>query len=246
MSYLLYCIVHQDHQEPRIRFLGYPRASIMVREAGLAAVVSKLANGDLAPDVPRLLVYAKIVESFNRDRTVVPMRYGCTFAELAEIANFLELHRQRYSRLLEEVDGRVEMSARAVLRNPVAVPMVNGSPPVLMRLARNTAQPGAAYLTERRRYYASKDELEKRREEVRKRVCAVAEGKFIGCVSESARPEDRELLSMHFLVPRHGIGSFGDALRLLAVDPQISVAVTGPWPPYNFVCPVPAIHPNSS
>jgi len=116
----------------------------------------------------------------------------------------------------------------------------------LIRLARDAAQPGAAYLAGRRRYYASKDELEKRREEVRKRVCAMAEGKFVRCSSESAGREDQEQLSMHFLVPRHGIGSFRDALHPLVADPQILFAVTGPWPPYNFVCPAPATSPNSS
>ena len=245
MSFLLYCIVHGDHQEPRrnVRFLGYPRASIMVRQAGLGAVVAKVASTDLAPDVPRLLVYAKIVELFNRDRTLIPMRYGCTFAKLAEIANFLELHRQRYARLLEEVDGRVEMSARAVFRNPVARPNANGARPPLIRLARAAAGPGAAYLAERRKYYACAEALEKRREEVRKGVCAMAERKFVRCASESAPRADQEVLSMHFLVPRDGIRSFTDALRPLTTGPEISFTVSGPWPPYNFVCPRPATPP---
>src|SRR5437879_3870923 len=43
VSFLLYGIVHGDRMEPRekLRFIGYPRASIMVRTARLAAIVSK-------------------------------------------------------------------------------------------------------------------------------------------------------------------------------------------------------------
>lgn len=238
MSCLLYCVVHDNHQEPRpkLRFLGYPRASIMIRAGGLGAVVSKASSADLAPDVPRLLVYAKIVESFNRDRTVIPMRYGSRFGDLAEIAAFLEQHRERYLRLLGEVDGRVEMSAHASLGNPAAPPPAGGSSRPLIRLAREAAGPGAAYLAERRRYYALKGEFEKRRDEIRKGICEMAEGAFVRYTSECATREGKEALSMHFLVPRQGIASFTDVLRPLTTAPEVSLAITGPWPPYNFVC----------
>lgn len=76
MSFLLYGIVHGDRKEPRekLRFAGYPRASIMVRTERLGAIVSKLSLADADPDVMRLLVYSKIVESFNNERAVIPMR----------------------------------------------------------------------------------------------------------------------------------------------------------------------------
>jgi Gas vesicle synthesis protein GvpL/GvpF len=239
MSYLLYCIVHEDHPGPRPepRFLGYPRASIMARAAGLGAVVSKLSAVDRAPDVARLLVYARIVESFNRERTVIPMRYGCRFEDLGEISRLLEQHRDRYLRLLDEVDGRVELSVRATVSNPATPPHAAVSARPLIRLSPRAAGPGAAYLAERRRFYAFREELEKRRDEMSKGICARAQGTFVRCTSECTTRDGEEILSMHFLVPRASVELFASKLHPPGPSPEISLLVTGPWPPYNFVCP---------
>jgi gas vesicle protein GvpL/GvpF len=248
MSYLVYCILDGRRRTPRreVRFLGYPQASIMVRAAGLAAVVSRTSAADLAPDVPRLLAYAKVVEWYNRERTVIPMRFGCTFGELGEIRGLLENHRGEYQQLLAEFEGRAEMSARVTLeelqsrkRGGIETPV-----PSLGLLVGNGAGPGTAYLTERSAAYALRNELEKRRDEIRRAISGMAKGTFDRWTSEYRVRGSTGVLAVHFLVPRKGIGKFIESMKRLTPCPDSSLAVTGPWPPYNFVPPPAALLPH--
>lgn len=234
MSYLLYCIVRADHEEleQKKRLLGYPRASIMIRAGGLGAVLSETSRADLTPDVPRLLAYAAIVDSFNRDRTVIPMRFGCRFANLTEVARLLERDRQRYHALLRELDGRVEMSVY-VRAGDFAAPALSESAALV------AGGPGTAYLEERRRCYALREQAERRDEEIAARICTMARGRFVRHARAAVNGEAPGSFSIHFLVPREGIAAFAEAIRPMSGPAGPSLRVTGPWPPYNFVCASP-------
>ena len=227
MSLLLYGIVHGDRMEPRekLRFIGYPHASIMARTDRLGAIASKLSLADADPDVMRLLVYSKIVESFNHERAVIPMRYGCRFKTIGDVVELLKREQGTFGALLDELDGRVEMSANVAFDDP--------------RDDRETLPPSASampsgmgYLAARRRHYSLVDQSGARREEVRKSLCAMAEGKFIRAIPEQSSHDRKSMLTIHFLVPREGVAEFTRALR---ADRRRSIEVSGPWPPYNFV-----------
>jgi gas vesicle protein GvpL/GvpF len=229
VSFLLYGIVHGDRMEPRekLGLIGHPRASIMVRTDRLGAIVSRLSPADADPDVVRLLVYSKIVESFNNERAVIPMRYGCRFKTIGDIVEFLTREQGTFGALLDELDGRVEMSANVALDDP----RDDREPPASRWLS--SAMPsGMGYLAGRRRYYSLVDQSGVRREEVRKSICALAEGKFIRAIPEQARDDRKSMLTIHFLVPRAGVVEFTRALR---ADRRRSIELSGPWPPYNFV-----------
>jgi gas vesicle protein GvpL/GvpF len=236
VSYLVYCILDGGRREPRgkVRFLGYPRASIMVRAGGLGAVVSRTSPADAAADVARLLVYSKIVEWYNREQTVIPMRYGCTLAGLTEVARFLEAHKGDYLRLLAELDGRVEMSARVSIEDSGGAESSNPRTESSASFARGGAA-GISYLARRSRYYALREASERRREELSKRICTMADGTFVRSTSEYDRRDGENVLCLHFLVPRGQVETFTRALRPLRATVKGSLAVTGPWPPYNFV-----------
>ncbi len=229
MSFLLYGIVHGDRVEPRekLRFLGYPRASIMARTDRLGAIVSKLSLADADPDVVRLLIYSKIVESFNYERAVIPMRYGCRFETIGDIVEFLKREQGTFGALLDELDGRVEMSANVAFDDPRDD---RETPP--SQLLSSAMPSGMDYLAGRRRYYSLVDQSGARREEVRRSLCAMAEGKFIRAIPEQSSRDRKSMLTIHFLVPREGVVEFTRALR---ADRRRSIEVSGPWPPYNFV-----------
>jgi hypothetical protein len=229
VSFLLYGIVHGDRMEPRekLRLIGYPRASIMVRTDRLGAIVSKLSLADADPDVVRLLVYSKIVESFNNERAVIPMRYGCRFKTIGDIVEFLMREQGAFGALLDELDGRVEMSANVTLDDPR-----DDREPPASRLLSSAMPSGMGYLAGRRRYYSLVDQSGARREEVRKSLCALAEGKFIRAIPEQSSHDRKSMLTIHFLVPREGVVEFTRALR---ADRRRSIELSGPWPPYNFV-----------
>jgi Gas vesicle synthesis protein GvpL/GvpF len=229
VSFLLYGIVHGDRMEPRekLRFIGYPRASIMVRTDRLGAIVSKLSLADADPDVVRLLVYSKIVESFNNERAVIPMRYGCRFKTIGDIVEFLTREQGTLGALLDELDGRVEMSAHVAFNDQRDD---RTTPP--SRWLSSAMPSGIGYLAGRQRYYSLVDESGARREEVRKSLCAMAKGKFIHAIPEQSSHDRKSMLTIHFLVPRAGVVEF---TRALQADRRRSIEVSGPWPPYNFV-----------
>ncbi len=229
MSFLLYGIVHGDRREPRekLRFIGYPRASIMARTDRLGAIVSRLSLADADPDVARLLVYSKIVESFNHERTVIPMRYGCRFKTIGDVAEFLKRERGTFGALLDELDGRVEMSAVVPFEDP---DQVRATPPSRQLSSANPS--GIGYLAGRRKHYALVDQSGARREKARRALCAMAEGKFIRAIPGQSGHDWKSKLTIHFLVPREGVAEF---TRALLADRRRSIEVSGPWPPYNFV-----------
>jgi len=238
MSYLVYCILNGDRKEPaeRPRFPGYPDAAILARSAGLAAAASNTVAADAAPDVARLLVYSKIVEWFNRDRTVVPMRYGCIFRDLGEIAKFLDTHKDRYVPLLEQLKGKAEMSVRIALREsaPAPLSLASRSGELHTNSTGTSSGSGAAYLAARRDYYALQQAAEKRREDTCRAIREMAEGTYVAFKSEYGVTDGQGLLSLHFLVVRARIDDFKEALRPLSAASRKSIIVTGPWPPYNF------------
>jgi hypothetical protein len=240
MSYLVYCVLNGERQEPRrkLRFLGYPPASIMLRACELGVVASETSGEYPAPDVARLLAYSKVVESYNRERTVIPMRYGCIMGTLAEMRRLVEDHQREYRQLLAELDGHAEMCARVALDETRSFTPLRTDPapqPFARFGGRDHDRPGIAYLAERTNYYARKEDFDNHCEEIRRSICGIAEGVFIRCASEYGTRGGKRILELYFLVSRSGIDAFRDALRPLTAHAGSSVAVTGPWPPYNFV-----------
>ncbi len=242
MSYLLYCIVDGNVEEPREKqsFPLLPPVSILVRTAGLGAVVSQTPAPTVDRDVARLLAYAEIIECYNRERTVIPMRYGCIFGGLHEIRFLLESRQREYRRVLSELDGSVEMSARVVLEEAPSLPLrgTGHSSRRLTELVHGAASgPGAAYLAGRSVHYSLREVSRMRCDEIRKSICGATEGKYLRCTSGVDVPEGKANLVLHFLVPREGVGEFISALQAPTMLRGGALEVTGPWPPYNFVCP---------
>src|SRR5579864_1043816 len=238
MSYLVYCILGAERRERlrRLRFMGYPRASIMVRTCELGAVASETSSADLAHDVARLLAYSKVIDCYNRDRTVIPMRYGCVMGRLLDISSLLADHRREYLDLLAHLDGHVEMSARVALNESASLTDCRSNPPPLAQDAgRHCDRPGIAYLAQRSGYYACQDGLEQRREEIRMAICGLAQGTFVRYARDYGEHSGKGVLALHFLVSRHRIERFKKALRPLTARANASITITGPWPPYNFV-----------
>lgn len=235
VSYLVYCIVDGKRAEPRPRplFFGYPAASIMVRAAGLGAVMSSTSSKGHAPDVARLLAYARVVESYNRVRSVIPMRYGCRVEGVAEVRGLLEGRRRDYLRLLADLDGRMEMSVRVVLDRQAPAHLPPGQ---VTRAGGGFGRtgPGMAYLAERGGYYTRKAELDQRLEEICGHIRELAQSTFVRWTSEDGTTEGAAVIVVHFLVPRSKLASFTAAVRPLPL-PDGSLTITGPWPPYNFV-----------
>jgi len=242
MSYLLYCIVDGNVEEPPEKqgFPLLPPVSILVRTAGLGAVVSENPAPTVDRDVGRLLAYAEMIECYNWERTVIPMRYGCIFSRLHEIRCLLESRQREYRRILSEVEGSVEMSARVAFDEPPSFTTSRNEGSLSRRLTElvdgAARGPGTVYLAKRSVHYSLRQVSAMRSEEIRKSICDATEGQYLKCTSGVDAQGGKAKLAVHFLVPREGVGKFVSALQPLSMRYGGALEVTGPWPPYNFVC----------
>ena len=239
MSYLLYCIVRGDQRE--LRSAGAP---IMARCADLGAVLTENVREELEPKVQKLLDYAKVIECYDRERSVIPMRFGCVFDQLAQVSELLERRQDAYRELLSELDGRTEMSICIALDHEASE--LTGPK---IAAVRSVAEPdsgqadgssdsrsgaGTRYLAYRRRYYAMRESEEESRDELSRRVVKLVQGTFVRSKSEHIKRDGQDAVQVHFLVPRQGVTRFVDALGELKTEKGSKLTISGPWPAYNF------------
>jgi hypothetical protein len=262
---LLYCVLRDSAPAaPVIRGLD-GRAVAFVRAGGLAAAVSAIEPVELIPNVRRLVDYARVVEELFGRATVLPMRFGSSFADEADVARHIEHHARRLSEQLSELDGCAEMGIRVFLLEDE--PSRAGSPgsPERQPPSRPAAT-GRAYLEELRRQLENDDPLRARREATLER-CSRALGEMaVRHASELARGEAASferllasvqggerteaasrrptlLASIHFLVKRELVSAFEERFRDLRPEQGTGLLISGPWPPYNFVARGREAHP---
>lgn len=138
MSYQLYCIFRQ----PLPTALEIPdgvggHRVFTAHYNGLGAALSKLPEPDRAPDDSKLLAYEKVVESFHRHLTVIPMRCGCRVECPYDAVILLRENHDAYRALLRELEGLAKIGVQVLLDNPMvggetdrlAIPAECFSPP---------------------------------------------------------------------------------------------------------------------
>jgi hypothetical protein len=253
MGYLMYCIFRSREQQRPMALPGVDgRPVFLVSESVLSAAVSGIDPGELTPNIPRILSYKKVVESFHGDPAicgVIPIRYGCLFGEEPGIIRFLKEHRRPYESLLKELEGCMEMGIRIMNaeRGMRSAELKEGG--LALSIPKSKIQSpkskvsGRAYLAARKTHYAGENRLTKEMENVIERFCAAFSGLFEKCKTEtpSSRIPNQEfrnpMLSLYFLVPRKSIGKFREVFRHLSCAEPAKLLLSGPWPPYNFVLP---------
>lgn len=237
------------------------RPVFLVSENVLSAAVSRIDPGELTPNIPRILSYKKVVESFHGDPAicgVIPIRYGCLFEEEPGIIRFLKENRRPYESLLKELEGCMEMGIRLIiddcrlsiegLKNHEIKPE-NRS--LLERgensdLSGELKTSGKAYLAARKDHYAQEECITESMNEIAEQFRAALTGLFVKCKVETPSINNRQstianqqspMLSLYFLVPRKSIGKFREVFRRLSCAEPAKLLLSGPWPPYNFVLP---------
>lgn len=235
MRYLVYCIFKSPEQpiaEMPLGVAGHP-VSLVVKN-GLCAAVSRIADSDLVPSVSGLLAYERAVESLQRGRTVVPMRYGCLFEEEAQLSQFIGEGCRTYETLLKELEGCVEMGIRVLLED------AEDKAPLAPSSAGNSSLPistmsGAAYLAAQRVRYGARDQVSAEQQRIVAKICSPLSGCFVRSKQEFSQVSGRRLLSLYFLVPGSAVESFREVFRSIRLKESAQLLLSGPWPPYNFV-----------
>lgn len=237
MSCLVYCIFEAEGEAPLQLPMGVDGEPVtLVQAKGLSAAVSRRmagAEGD-PPGISHLLAYERVVEAFDRQRAVLPMRYGCLLPGEAEVKALLCENHRAYGAALRDLEGRTELGIRIALEpggtGAADLAEPSGMPPDLG---------GRTYLEQRSRYYAAVDGSARRQKAAGERCRAALSGLFVRCKAEvpaAAHPLfKRPLLSLYFLVEREKVDAFRQVFQTLDQQVEAKMLLSGPWPPYNFV-----------
>jgi hypothetical protein len=200
MSYLMYCIFHGSEvqrQETLTGVGGQPVFPVAIN--GIGAAVSEISDAYLTPDVPRVMAYKKVIESFHSDRTVIPMRYGCVLRDRPQVIQLLKRNARRYESLLKELDGCAEMGIRVMiadcrlsiedLRNSELgirnSELENFDPQSAIRNPKSKIT-GRAYLAARKEHYAQEECITEAKNEIAEQFRAALAGLFVKCKVETA------------------------------------------------------------
>lgn len=243
MSCLCYCIGRNPGPELSRPLKGVGgRPVYRLAHRRLSAAVSRIGPAEMAPDLPRIRAYERVVVSCHRQNTVIPMRYGSVVEQESQVIQLLDEHGPLYEALLQELEGCVEMGLRVLLPSgpwaavtpggPEACREVAGPPPPGSGAAADRL--GLAYLTARQAHYAHQDRWTTEYRQAAQRCRAQFAGLFVKCNTEAPSPR-LPLLSLYFLVPGPAVKAFRQAFRALAETESARLLLSGPWPPYNFV-----------
>ncbi len=233
MSHLLYCILNGRRGPARPSIRGVRGQAIWILECG--EVCAALSETSPSPDdrhdpatppkLEDLLAYAKAIEALSRGETVVPMRYGCRFETVGEARTWMRRGEKHLRAMLHRLHGCVEMGVRALL-------LETGPPGSLARRAAvGPFKSGAEYLATRKAELALTQRCERAAQLVREAMA----GCFRECVADAGCGHARPMASMYFLVERTRLGAFRAAFSRIALA-DAALMLSGPWPPYNFVC----------
>jgi hypothetical protein len=249
MSLLLYGIISSDPDPPRTGSWRLPRgvdgAPVYLVEAGtLRAIVSRVVRSTATATIARALAYARVVDAVHADRAIVPMRYGCVVREARQVVELLHTRAEEYARMLQAVDGCVEMGIRLLVDR--AEPATHATFPLDdVRVPGGVFARGAgmAYLARRQQIYDDQDRKAREVEAQLERLRAVFAEWFVRCRAECppAAPVGQvfpaHAFALHFLLKREWLPSFRQAFRRIDRAERSRLLLSGPWPPYNFVGP---------
>ncbi|GJG84981.1 hypothetical protein tb265_01620 [Gemmatimonadetes bacterium T265] len=191
----------------------------LLRVRDLVAAVAPAPFVEAAPSAADLEATHTVVATLFAERAILPAPAGTLFRSRAAVAAWLELHAGALAEALRYVEDRVE--ARVHAERAVA-PALPGAP---------AAAPLTEVLRALRREAVALLVL---RDEEREAAPATAPpGAPEADVGEAAaEPAARAA----FLVERAHWGVFAGAVaREQDARPDLRLALTGPWPPYDFV-----------
>jgi gas vesicle protein GvpL/GvpF len=180
---------------------------------GIEAVVGVLDTERVEPSESVILAHARVVDEVAAlNAAVLPARFGRGYADAEALRRAVGPSTDVLRDALARVRGCLELGLR-VLAKPEGSAL--------------TGESGREYmlgrLEERRRVEQLADELH-----APLAALARAETRSVGTTPQL-------VLSASYLVPREDLDAFQAALRELELaHPAVTIACTGPWPPYSF------------
>jgi hypothetical protein len=247
----VYCIV-RSVRRPQVRRGVHPIAAaddliVLPAGGGVWLVVSHVPDsvygeaalarglGDIDWVAPRALAHETVVEQFLRARAVLPMPLFTLFTADDRALAYVARHRRRIERVLSRVERQLEWGVRLTFQGMADARPRSG-------MSRRT-ETGTGYLARKRDLRdMSRAQLARARVSGNRAYRAIrqeaTDARRRTDMEQSPVPGARLLVDAAFLVPIKRTTAFRATLRREARAlgaSGIAVAVTGPWPPYNFI-----------
>ncbi|HST49347.1 GvpL/GvpF family gas vesicle protein [Jatrophihabitans sp.] len=198
----------------------------------VSAVVSP-APDDLRGKRRDLLAHQRVLDLLAEHGPVLPMRFGVVAPDEQTLLESLRGNAERYTRLLRELAGRVELNVKALPDEQQFIASASNDPAVrsALQAARRDGsherqvqlgQAVATAVAQRRQLCGA--QLLDRLHPLASRTATLAAG-------------DKYVLNAAFLVERSAVDGFTDAVDELRaqLSPAVDLVLTGPLPPYSFV-----------
>jgi hypothetical protein len=183
------------------------------RVGEIDAVVSVLDRARVEPSEKAILDHARVVDRLaESNEAVLPARFGRGFDDAGALRAAVAERAADLERALELVRGCAEVALRALAPGDGAG---------------THAESGRDYMRAR---LEEQRRTERLAGELHEPLAAIARAatKSVGTGSEL-------VLSAAYLVPREAIDDFNAQVARLGGDhPDVTLACTGPWPPYSF------------
>ncbi|MDQ3878881.1 MAG: GvpL/GvpF family gas vesicle protein [Actinomycetota bacterium] len=216
---------------------GVAGAAVDVAEIdSLGVVVSPIDGGDLHARRDDLLAHSDVLQRITEQTDVLPMSFGCVFADRKELADtFIAPNRDALSRLLDRIGGHVEFQIKGSYVQQAVLVEIAATDAKLKKLqarARSSSSVEAQI-------------------EVGRRVATLLDDKRYGdarSIADTLRPLAADLsiadaqgeygvINASFLVPRGSAVLFIEKAERLQEDlgDRVSLRCLGPLPPYSFV-----------
>jgi hypothetical protein len=191
---------------------------------------------DLAWLGPRVFRHEAVIEEVMRSAPVLPARFATLFTSTASLRRFILEHRSSIEGFFAELGDKQEWGVKGLLERGGRG--VSGVP----RPALRSVSPGSRYFEEKRIEAQFERDFASRLKAFCRRAAA-ALGELAGDFRERKVPAPANgaagaelLLNWAFLVSPEATGDFRRMLDELNGEafPGLSLALTGPWPPYSF------------
>lgn len=184
--------------------------------------------------------HQEVVGSLMKNAAVVPLRAFTLFTTAEALLAFLRENQSRLAAVLERLDGKREWTLRIEFEPLAWSEALSRRVPALAALESEiaSAAPGKAFL------------LRKKRDEERKRASKEAEQTLVGEIeraiadrlacetfSETRQERDGAFPQINVLLPRDEEHRLEEIRRDLGGRYEadgVTLALTGPWPPYTF------------
>lgn len=216
---------------------GVGGAAVDVAEIGsLGVAVSPVDGRDLHASRDDLLAHSNVLQRIAEQTDVLPMSFGCVFADRKELAeSFIAPNRDALSRILDRIGGHVEFQIKGSYVEDAVLAEIAAADAKLKKLqarARSSSSVDAQI-------------------EVGRRVAALLDDKRYAdarAIADALQPLAADLsiadaqgeygvINAAFLVPRGSAVLFIEKAERLQddVSDRVSLRCLGPLPPYSFV-----------